>query len=82
MATKMANELKTFRENLPSLLADPAKHGQFALIFGETIAGLFPTVDAALEAGYEKFELSPFLVMEVAEQIEPLYFSRNSVCPS
>ncbi len=82
MATKLANELDAFRKALPTLLADPAKRGQFALMHGDRVAGLYPSVDAALEAGYEKFELSPFLVMEVAERVEPLYFSRNTVCPS
>ncbi len=82
MDVQLAEELATFRQALPTLLVNPANRGRFALMHGDQVAGLYPTVDAALYAGYEKFELAPFLVMEVAERVEPLYFSRNLECPS
>jgi len=34
-------------------------------------------VDEALEAGYERFGLDPFMVKEIAEREQPIYCSRN-----
>lgn len=82
MAATLDRELETFRRELPNLLADPANRGQFALVGGTAVAGVYPTFDAALAAGYERFGLDPFLVKEVTEHEVPRYFSRNLRCPS
>jgi hypothetical protein len=70
-------ELETFRRALPNLLNDPANCGLFALIHGDAVACLYPTFEAALSAGYDKFGLEPFLVKEVTDHEAPRYFSRN-----
>jgi hypothetical protein len=77
----LEQELETFRRELPGLLADPANVGRFALVHGDAVAGLYATFDEALAAGYEKFELKPFLVKEVVAHEIPSYFSRNLRCP-
>jgi hypothetical protein len=82
MAATLDRELDTFRRELPALLADPANRGQFALVHGTAVAGLYPTFEAALAAGYDRFGLDPFLVKQVAEHEAPRYFSRNLRCPS
>lgn len=82
MTVALEKELETFRRELPALLRDAANLGQFALVHGETVAGLYPTFEAALSAGYDKFGLEPFLVKEVADREEPRYFSRNLRCPT
>jgi hypothetical protein len=82
MAVALEKELETFQRELPVLLADPARRGKFALVHGEIVAGCFPTFEEALAAGYEQFGLAPFLVKEVTDHEEPLYFSRNLRCPS
>jgi hypothetical protein len=82
MAGPLDRELDTFRQQLPNLLADPTNRGRFALVRGATVAGLYPTFDAALAAGYDRFGLDPFLVKEVTEHEIPRYFSRNLRCPS
>jgi hypothetical protein len=82
MVVALERELETFRRELPRLLADPANVGKFALVHGEAVAGLYPSFDAALASGYDKFGLDPFLVSEVTEHEEPRYFSRNLRCPS
>ena len=74
----LSKELKTYQRQRSALIADPANLGQFALIQGDTIIGLYSTIDAALAAGYDKVGLDPFLVKEITESEEPpKYFSRN-----
>ena len=78
----LERELATFQRELAGLLADPAKRGKFALVHGDAVDSVWPTVDAALDAGYDRFGLEPFLVKEVTEHEEPRYFSRNITrCP-
>ena len=82
MAVALERELKTFQRELSSLLADPDNRGRFALVHGESLAGLYPSFEAALSAGYDRFGLEPFLVREVTDREQPRYFSRNLRCPS
>jgi hypothetical protein len=82
MTVALEKELDTFRRELPRLLGDPLYRGMFVLIQGNTVANVYPTFDAALSAGYDKFGLEPFLVKEVTEYEEPKYFSRNLRCPT
>jgi hypothetical protein len=77
MAVVLERELATFRRMLPSLLSSPGGPGQYALVHGDQVVGLYPTFDAAADAGYDQFGLSPFLVKQVAAHEEPKYFSRN-----
>ena len=73
----LERELVTFRKELPGLLATEGNRSKFVLIRGETVAGVWSTVDEALAAGYDRFELAPFLVKEIIEHEKPRYFSRN-----
>lgn len=73
----LERELETFKKELPRLLQGPANRGKFALIHGETVQGLYASVDDALAAGYQFFGLGPFLVQEVTEYEQARYFSRN-----
>ena len=76
----LAIELETFRRELPTLLKEESNNGLFALVGGESIAGLYMTFEAALSAGYDQFGLNPFLVREVTQREKPRYFSRNLRC--
>lgn len=73
----LETELATFRRELPKLLADSATNGAFALVRGDAVTACFPTFDAALAAGYDRFGLEPFLVKQVVEREPPAYFPRN-----
>jgi len=77
MNTAVERERQAFHRVLPSLLAVEGNKGRFALIHQDTVSETYPTFDTALEAGYERFGLKPFLVKEVTENEEPKYFSRN-----
>ncbi len=74
--------MTVFRRELPHLLAEPGNRGMFALVHGDEVAGLYPTFEAGLSAGYDKFGLDTFLVKEVTEHEEPRYFPRNLRCPT
>ena len=76
----LERELATYQANLMELAAD---EGKFVVIRGEEIAGVLDTYEDALEMGYEKFGLGPFLVRQIRKS-EPIhYFSRDFPrCPS
>lgn len=67
-------ELTTYEEHLPELLDS---EGKFVLILGKEVSGPFGSYGDALDAGYEKYGLKPFLVKQIraAEPIQ--YFSRD-----
>jgi len=73
-------ELATYHSNLPSLLQH---EGKFVVIGGEQVAGFWDTYEDALQAGYDRFGLDPFMVKQVLA-VEPVhYISRGTpVCPS
>jgi hypothetical protein len=66
----LETELRTYREKLPSLLAD---EGKFALIHNEDIVGTFDTYADALSEGYKTFKLTPFLVKQI-QSVEYAHF--------
>lgn len=65
----LAEELRTYEAHLPAW-AD--REGQFVLIRGREILGLFPRHEQALEAGYDQVGSGPFLVKQVLAH-EPIY---------
>jgi len=66
--------LATYRANLPQLLV--GDEGKFVVILDDRILGTWPTYTDALNAGYEAFELEPFLVKQVCRDDPVLTFSR------
>jgi hypothetical protein len=61
--------LKTYDTKLTELLA---QEGKYVLIHEEQVAGYFDTYADAVQAGYDQFELQPFLVKRIAsvEQVQ------------
>lgn len=81
MAAALERELEAFKKELPRLLGE-GHRGKYALVHGDQLNSLWPTQDAALDAGYDRFGLEPFLVKEVTDHEEPRYFSRSvKRCP-
>ncbi len=77
----LEQEMETFTRELPRLLTE-GLGGRFAVVRGDQLAGTWATLTEALDAGYERFGLEPFLVKEVTEHEEPRTFSRNVTrCP-
>jgi hypothetical protein len=67
----MTDELKKdylfYQKQLPTLLQ---KEGQFAVIVCETLVGVYGAYEDALEAGYGKAQLKPFLVRKISNTDE------------
>jgi hypothetical protein len=60
-------EVQTFQRELPRLLAE-GHEGKWALIKGDEIIGLFPTMDEGYRVGLERFLLQkPFILQPVRE---------------
>ncbi len=74
----LEKELETYQANLQQLLAE---EGKFVVIHGTVVVGFFDTYADAIQAGYEKCGLEPFLVKQVYE-IEPVQFITASPCPA
>jgi len=67
----LEREIKTYKSKLPELLAH---EGKFVLIHNEELCEeFFESFEDAVTAGYEKFELSPFLVKQIWA-VEPVHF--------
>jgi hypothetical protein len=60
----LADEWNTFRRELPRLLAE-GNEGNFALLKGTEIIGIFDTWEAARLAGLQKYLLQGFLVQPI-----------------
>lgn len=76
----LERELETYHARLESLLD---REGQFVVIRGDQIAGIWQTYEDALKAGYEKFGLEPFMVKQILT-IEPVHYLTHGtpVCRS
>jgi hypothetical protein len=73
----LEQELEVFANQLPQLLKDEQKRGKYALVHGDKVDSVWPTVDEALQAGYDRFGLEVFLVKEITDNEKPQFFSRN-----
>jgi hypothetical protein len=74
----LEKELGVYKANLIDLLASA---GKYVLIFGEQIGGIFEGYEDALQAGYDKYGLEPFLVKQISRAEPIYYFSRDlSAC--
>jgi hypothetical protein len=77
---ELEHEMRVYQGHLIDLLQN---EGKYVLVCGDDILGPFDTYEAALEVGYDKFGLVPFLVKRITK-VEPVhYFSRDlRGCPS
>jgi hypothetical protein len=66
-----AKEWAAYRRELPRLLAEGLE-GRFALVQGDVVDSTWPTFSEAVEAGYERFDLTPFMVHQIWK-VEPVY---------
>jgi hypothetical protein len=73
----LERELETFQRELPGLLQTAGNRGKYALVHGDKVDSLWPSVDKALAAGYQRFGLESFLVRVVTDAEGSSYFSRN-----
>ncbi len=74
----LEKELETYESLLPTLKAD---EGKFALIHGAVLLGTFDSYEDALNIGYERCGLKPFLVKRIKANESVAYFSRDIDTP-
>lgn len=77
MTEHLKTELETYEQNKISLLG---KEGKYVLIQGKDVAGTWDTYEDALQAGYQKFGIQPFLVKQI-QGIERVHCLTWEVCP-
>jgi len=70
------DELAKYEEEKEALLG---QEGRFVLIKGREIPGIWDTYEDALQAGFEKFKLEPFLVKQI-QGIERVRFFSRELC--
>ena len=70
-------EWETYQANFPALLAKEA--GRYVLIHGDQIAGVWDTQDEALEEGYRRFLLKPFMVHHIVAEEIPIFVPRGLI---
>lgn len=74
----LETEQETYRSELPNLLKD---EGQYAVISGEKVVGIYASYEDALAIGYEKCGLKPFLVKKIQAIEQVQYISRDLTFP-
>ncbi len=78
MAEPLELELQTYAKLLPSLMKDD---GKFALIYKDSLLGVFTAYEDALKAGYTQAKLEPFLVKKISGVETVAYLSRDLSVP-
>jgi hypothetical protein len=73
----LEREMETYLRKLPELKDSP---GKFALVHGDDLVGVFAAYEDALKAGYERFQLEPFLVKKI-EVIETVHSITRLLVP-
>jgi hypothetical protein len=71
----LAEEMATYRDRLPELLG---RQGQYVLIRGDEVGGVFQDRSEALREGYRRFGIVPFLVRQITAS-EPVVDLPNVV---
>ena len=78
---QLAKELATYEIHREELVG--SHDGKFVLIHGDEIAGIWDTYKDAIEAGYQRFGLNPFLVKQIQTVERVQFITRNILaCPS
>jgi hypothetical protein len=69
----LEKELATYKQKLPEL---KEHEGKYALIHGDEFVDVFTSYEDAIKAGYNKFQLEPFLVKQVHTTEQVQFISR------
>lgn len=68
----LEQEMTTYKRHIKEW-SDPDHVGKYVLIKEEEVGGFFSSYEDALNRGYEKYNLAPFLVKQIMA-IEPVQF--------
>ncbi|MBX9638491.1 MAG: hypothetical protein K2X97_01805 [Mycobacteriaceae bacterium] len=81
MSDVLKAERETYQRELPNLLD---REGQFVLVKGDEVVGVWATRSSALSEGYMRFGSSGFMVRQISAT-QPVIIMRPTVvssCPS
>jgi hypothetical protein len=78
MKNPLQQELETFVRVRDQLLHE---EGKFAVISGKELLGVYSTYDDALQIGYERYNLTPFLVKKISAVEQINFFTRDLPVP-
>lgn len=70
----LEQELSTYEEMLPELLAN---EGKYAVIHNDKLIGIYESYADALKTGYEQCGLDQFLVKQISQQEHISFVSRE-----
>ncbi len=70
----LEKELETYKRKLGELTSE---EGKFVLIRGDNLVGIYGTYEDALAAGYQQFNLEPFLVKQIQSVEQVQSFTRS-----
>jgi len=71
---RLTLELETYHEHLPELTQQA---GKYVLVKGEALVDTFDSYEDALKRGYAQFGLEPFLVKQIEQSEQALFFTRH-----
>jgi hypothetical protein len=74
----LEKELATYKTKLPDM---KSQEGKYVLIQDDNVIGFYSSYDDALREGYKQFNLTPFLVKQVAS-IEPIFYMSRRIVPT
>jgi hypothetical protein len=72
----LEQELATYRDNLTEFTEHT---GKFVLIRGDKVVDFFVAYEDAIKAGYQQFQLEPFLVKQINSTEAVQHFTREMV---
>jgi hypothetical protein len=71
----LAREWATYCRELPRLLAE-GEEGRFAVVKGEVVDSVWDTRPDAVQAGYDRFGLGPFMIHRICRVERPVIITR------
>ena len=69
----LEKELETYKQRLPEM---KEHEGKFVLIHGDEVVDFFVAYEDAIKAGYQKFNMEPFLVRQISAVEQVLHVTR------
>ncbi len=75
----LKTEWKAFQREIGRLL-EAGLLGRFAVVQGDTVHGVWPSLSDALQAGRLRFKETQFLVQEIQPLVRPLRYGYSRLC--
>jgi len=73
----LEKEVETYHARLPELKEHA---GKYVLIHGDKVVDFFTSYEDAIKAGYQQFQLQPFLV-KLVQAVEQVHFVSRLFAP-